>query len=380
MTTSLAILERLIAFETVSGRSNRDMMDYIADFLSARQFRVHRIPNPAHDKTGLYAQIGPAVAGGVLLSAHCDVVPVAGQHWTKPPFRLTEEGGRLFGRGTTDMKGFLAEMLMAADAASRVSGALKEPLKLLVSYDEEIGCVGIAQMQDQLKPLLGQPRLAIVGEPTEMQVAIGHKGKRAYMARITGQTGHSALAPRFVSALQVAVDLVVGLRGLQDQLKQSGARDAGYDVPFSTVHVGKMMSGTALNIVPGEAELVFEFRHLAGDDPDHLERLIRALAQVVAASYEDASEITVACQASYPGLATPADHEAVKAMLAIVGGQTCNVAFGTEAGFLAQMGVPTVVCGPGSMEDQGHKADESIARDQLRCCADMLTAVVRSLQ
>lgn len=384
MTISLDVLEQLIAFESVAGRSNLEIIAYIEDFLTCRQFRVHRVMDPVEEKAGLYAEIGPCVDGGVLLSAHCDVVPVTGQTWTKPPFQLTQDGGFLFGRGTTDMKGFLAEMLAVADAASHIAQhtaqSLKEPLKLLISYDEEIGCVGIARMQDRLKPLLGRPRYAIVGEPTEMQVAIGHKGKRSYAAQVTGQTGHSALAPNFVSALQVAVDFVVQLRGLQDDLIQNGARDTGYDIPFSTIHVGKMNSGTALNIVPGSADVLLEFRHLATDDPDHLEDMIRAAAKRATDAYRGASAITLDRQASYPGLATPPHDPAVKAVLNMVGGQTCKVAFGTEAGFFDQLGIPTVVCGPGSMSDQGHKADECISRDQLHQCAQMLLSVLASLQ
>ena len=177
MTLSLEILDRLIAFNTVSNRSNLDLVSYVEDFLRARQFRVHRIPDLTQEKAGLYAEIGPQADGGILLSAHSDVVPVEGQAWSRAPFQLTRDGDRLFGRGTTDMKGFLAEMLGVADLAS--GKTLKAPLKLLISYDEEIGCVGIGRMKDRLKPLLGRPEMAIVGEPTEMQVAVGHKGKRS---------------------------------------------------------------------------------------------------------------------------------------------------------------------------------------------------------
>lgn len=378
MTLSLDILDRLIAFDTVSNRSNLDLIFYVEDFLRARQFRVHRIPDLTEEKAGLYAEIGPQTGGGLLLSAHSDVVPVEGQVWSRAPFQLTRDGDRLFGRGTTDMKGFLAEMLAIADLAS--GKTLKAPLKLLISYDEEIGCVGIGRMKDRLKPLLGRPELAIVGEPTEMQVAVGHKGKRAYKAQITGQAGHSALAPRFVSALHIAVDYVAALRALQDGLEQNGSRDDSYDVPYSTIHVGRMRSGSALNIVPDSAEMLFEFRHLAEDNPDCLAHRITEAADAVIAPYAQPASIKLRPLAAYPGLATPLTSGAVTSVLNWSGGQTCQVAFGTEAGFLSDLGFPTVVCGPGSMADQGHKPDEYISRTQLIKCSQMLVKAVGQLQ
>ncbi len=377
MTLSLDILERLVAFNTVSARSNLDLIDYIEAFLASRSFRVCRIPDPVEAKAGLFAEIGPGVDGGILLSAHSDVVPTEGQNWTKPPFKLTKEKNRFFGRGTTDMKGFLAEMLAIADTVQE--NELKAPLKLLISYDEEVGCVGLVRMHDRLKPLLGCPRLAIVGEPTEMQVAIGHKGKRAYRSNITGQAGHSALAPQFVSALQVAVDYVVVLRQLQDDLRQKGARDANYDIPFSTIHIGKLNSGTTLNIVPDSAELVFEFRHLPEDNPALLEQQIEQSAQAVASNYSGAAEIDLCSLAAYPSLQISETHPAVVSAQAWSGGKTCKVAFGTEAGFLSDLGMPTVVIGPGSMAGQGHKADEYVSQDELVACSKMLKRAVGEL-
>ena len=377
MTLSLEILDRLITFNTVSNRSNLDLISYVEDFLRARQFRVHRIPDLSEEKAGLYAEIGPQTDGGILLSAHSDVVPVEGQVWGRAPFQLTRDGDRLFGRGTTDMKGFLAEMLGVADLVS--AKTLKAPLKLLISYDEEIGCVGIDRMKERLKPLLGRPEMAIVGEPTEMQVAVGHKGKRAYKAQITGQAGHSALAPRFVSALHIAVDYVAALRALQDGLEQNGSRDDSYDVPYSTIHVGRMRSGSALNIVPDSAEMLFEFRHLAEDEPDCLAHRITEAANAVTAHYAQVANIELHSLAAYPGLAIPLTNAAVTLARKWSGGQTCKVAFGTEAGFLSNLGIPTVVCGPGSMADQGHKPDEYISQTQLIKCSQMLVNAVGQL-
>lgn len=378
MSLSLDILDRLIAFDTVSDRSNLDLIAYVEDFLTSRGFRVRLIRDPHEPKAGLYADIGPEVEGGLLLSAHCDVVPVSGQNWTRSPFRLTQEGELLFGRGTTDMKGFLAEMLAIADQASRRK--LKEPLKLVVSYDEEVGCVGIARMQNRLEPFLACPRLAIVGEPTDMQVAVCHKGKRSYRARISGQAGHSALAPRFVSALQVSVDFVLALRALQDDLRNAGARNSDYDIPYSTIHVGLLNSGASLNIVPDTAEALFEFRHLVEDDPDVLEGRIRSVKDEIVAQYRGRSEIKLKSLAAYPGLQISPEHEAVTLVQGWAGSGICNVAFGTEAGFFTGLGIPTVVCGPGSMSGQGHKADEYVSRGQLIACARMLERALETLQ
>lgn len=378
MTATCDILERLIGFDTVSARTNLPLVDHVQAFLADRGFRVTQLADPAGDKAGLYAEIGPSGAGGVLLSAHSDVVPVEGQEWRHEPFRLHREGTRLYGRGTTDMKGFVAAMMNMADAAARVP--LREPLKLLLSYDEEIGCVGIARMMDRLTPLLGQPRMAIVGEPTEMQVATGHKGKRAYHARISGQAGHSALAPRFVNALNVAADFMQALKTLQQELERTGPQDPAYDVPYSTVHVGMLSGGRAVNIVPDLAEMTFEVRHLPGDDPDDLDRRIEAAAARVCAPYGSGAQISLEQLAGYPGLATPDDAAVVRRMQALAGTGQTKVAFGTEAGFFDAIGIPTVVCGPGSMAAQGHKADEYIETDQLDRCDAVLARLLDQMR
>ena len=377
MTTSLDILDRLISFDTVSHRSNIGLIEYVEDHLRARNFRLHRIRDSKQDKAGLYAAIGPQIEGGILLSAHSDVVPVDQQVWSKPPFQLTREGDRLFGRGTTDMKGFLSEMLALADLAQNMP--LRAPLKLLISYDEEIGCVGMRHMQNHLPPILGKPELAIVGEPTEMQVAIGHKGKRAYHVDVTGQSGHSALAPKFASALHLAVDFVKELRALQTEITQVGHRDEHYAIPYSTIHVGTLHSGSALNIVPDKAVLKIEIRHLVEDDPNVIEKRFQQIAETLMSPYPDIAEIQLHCEASYPGLAIPVHEAAITLAQNWSGETTSKVAFGTEAGFLSELGVPTVVCGPGSMTYQGHKPDEYISLKQLSKCSIMLERALQYL-
>lgn len=377
MTGTYDILERLIAFDTVSAQSNLALIDYVQDFLAQRGFRITRISDPETPKAGLYAEIGPDGAG-VLLSGHTDVVPVVGQTWTRDPFRLTVEGDKLFGRGTTDMKGFVAAMLTVADVASRAD--LNEPLKLVLSYDEEIGCVGIARMMDRLAPLLGKPRLAIVGEPTQMRVAIGHKGKQAYRATITGEAGHSAMAPRFVNALNVAAEFVTALTLLQTDLAREGTQDPDYEIPYSTVHVGTLSGGHALNIVPDHAEMTFEVRHLPADNPAEIADQISQIAERIIRRYGPPAQIDIAPISTYPGLATPRRSPVVDTMLQLAGTDTTKVAFGTEAGFFDGLGIPTIVCGPGSMAGQGHKADEFLLVSEMRACDALLARLLQTMQ
>ena len=376
---TLGVLERLVAFNTVSARPNADIVAYIEGYLRDRGARITRIAQG--DKAGLYAEIGPP-GPGVLLSGHTDVVPVAGQDWTRAPFALTRDGNRLYGRGTTDMKGYLASMLAAADMASR--GPLAAPLKLVFSYDEEVGCVGIQQMMDRLAPLMGTPRAAFVGEPTEMQVAIGHKGKAAFTAICRGQSGHSSLAPDFVNALHLAADFVTALRDVQDAQRQGGARDPAYDIPYSTVHVGTLEGGRALNVVPDRADLNFEIRHLPGDDPAALLARIRLAADTVSARYRtqwDGARIEIDEINGYPGLDIAPEDPVVATALALAEtNRTTKMAFGTEAGVFAGQGIATVVCGPGSMAGQGHKPDEFITLDQLAACHRMMARIVADLR
>ncbi len=375
--TTLEILDRLIAFDTVSAKSNLGIIAYIEDFLTIRGFRVTRVPSPCRQKAGLFAAIGPE-GPGVMLSAHTDVVPVEGQVWTRDPFRLTQVGDRYYGRGTTDMKGYLAAMLSAADRASRMD--LAEPLKLAISYDEEVGCVGIRQMLDALEPAIGLPRAAFVGEPTEMQVAVGHKGKAALRATCYGQAGHSALAPMFVNALHLAGDFSAGLRRLQADLAANGRRDEAYGVPYSTVHIGTIHGGTALNIVPDKAEMVFEYRHLASDPAGMIEARIRQAAETAAEPFREQypdARIEVEQYNAYPGLdVAEGAPVVVLAQKLAQTNSTTKVAFGTEAGYFAGIGIPTVVCGPGSMEGQGHKADEYVTLAQLQACEAMLSRIL----
>ncbi len=380
MTRTLEILDTLIGFDTVSAKSNLDLAAWVDGFLRHCGFNVWLVPSPSGEKAGLYAERGPA-GDGVLLSGHTDVVPVEGQDWSRDPFRLTREGDRVYGRGTTDMKGYVASVLALAERAAHAN--LAEPLKIALSYDEEVGCVGIQQMLADLTPLLGRPRACFVGEPTEMQVAVGHKGKAALRAVCHGQSGHSALAPKFVNALHLAGDFMSELRAIQDDLAQNGARDEAYSVPYSSVHVGRLMGGMALNIVPDRAELTFEYRHLPADNAEDILARIQSAAVHVGETYSafwEGARIEVEQTNAYPGLdVSDASPVIGYAKSLAQRNHTTKVAFGTEAGFFDRLGIPTVVCGPGSMEGQGHKPDEYLSLDQLAACDAMMDRILIDL-
>jgi acetylornithine deacetylase len=376
------ILERLLAFDTVSSRPNIALMDYVKGLLEGAGIAVVLVPDAGGGKANLYATTGPEGVGGVMLSGHTDVVPVEGQAWTKPPFALTEAEGRIYGRGAADMKGFVACAVAAMLEAS--SRPLRVPLHLALSYDEEIGCMGVRSVIDMLEAASVRPRFCIVGEPTGMQVATGHKGKVALRATCVGREGHSALAPLALNALHLAGDFLAAVRGLQAEVAATGPRDGDYDVPYSTLHVGKMSGGVQVNIVPNHAVLDFEIRSLAGEDVAGLIARLEAAAEgIVAPLRGEFPEAAIKVERlwDYPGLGTPSDAGVVNFVKGLTGANgTIKVAFGTEGGLFDQrLGIPTVICGPGSMA-QGHKPDEFVTVEQLERCEAMLGALIGRLE
>jgi len=379
---TLEYLRVLLGFASVTRGPNLDLIEWVRRLLAAHDIACTVIRDETSTKANLHAWVGPAEAGGIMLSGHTDVVPAEGQEWTVPPYAATERDGRVYGRGAADMKGFLACALAALIRAK--DAGLRRPLHLALSYDEEIGCVGVRRMLDVLAASPVRPALCIVGEPTAMDVALGHKGKMALRAVCTGRAGHSALAPRALSAIHLACDFVGDLRRLQAEWEESGARDPAYDIPYSTVHVGCMHGGTALNIVPDRCTLDLEIRHLPDDDPEALlERLAEQAGRIGAAHRERFPEADIALETvnAYPGLDTAPDSEAVRFVQALLPREArrFKVAFGTEGGLYRQaLGVPVVVCGPGSM-DQGHKPDEYVSLDQLAACDDFLRRLVATL-
>ena len=376
------IFEQLMRHDTVSARPNMQLMHWIKARLEDAGITVTLIPDAEGQKANLYATVGPEGQGGVMLSGHTDVVPVEGQAWTKPPFALTEEDGRYYGRGAADMKGFCA---LAIDAMLKAAKRpLKVPLHLALSYDEEIGCMGVRSLVAMLEKAPVKPRFCIVGEPTNMQVATGHKGKIALRATCIGREGHSALAPLALNALHLAADFMGEVRALQAQVAAEGPFDGDYDVAYSTIHVGKMQGGVQVNIVPNTATLDFEIRSLAEHDPETLILSLRAAADRITAPLKAAfpeAEIRVERLWDYPGLGTPSDAQVVNFVKSLTGANgTIKVAFGTEGGLFSQrLGIPTVICGPGSMA-QGHNPDEFVTVEQMARCEAMLEALLARLE
>jgi len=378
---TLEILDRLIAFDTVSHRSNLDLISYVGELLSDAGVEITLIKNKVGTKANLYATIGPKDKAGVLLSGHTDVVPVEGQNWTVPPFALTQKDGRLYGRGTADMKGFLASALSCALSASHKP--LKTPLHLALSYDEEIGCIGVRSLIDMLKDAPFRPLFCIVGEPTGMAIATGHKGKMALHADCIGKEAHSALAPTGLNAIHLAADFIAELRDIQAEIVKNGAEDADYDVPYTTVHVGKINGGLVVNIVPNLCTLDFEIRNIAQDDPALILAQMRNAADKItemARTLAPEAAININTAFTYPGLNTPTDAQVVLFVKSLTGANgTIKVAFGTEGGlFDRELDIPTVICGPGSMA-QGHKPDEYVSLDQLDKCDAALSVLIDRL-
>jgi acetylornithine deacetylase len=377
---SAEILERLIGFPTVSRDPNWDLIGFVREFLAARGVESRIYPDATGHKANLYACIGPNDRGGVLLSGHSDVVPVDGQSWSSDPFALRERAGRLFARGAADMKGFIACALRAADLAA--NRKLHLPLQLAFSYDEEIGCVGVRSLIDDMVGWAHLPRFCIVGEPTLLRTAIGHKGKTGMSVACHGRAAHSARPAGGLNAIYLATDFIDRVRARQAEIERSGARDDSYEVPYTTLHVGVIHGGRALNIVPDECELEVEFRNLAADDPAALVDALRAdAAAVVSSRHGDPDAgISVAVDNAYPGLDTSPEADVVAFVAALTGNREClKVGFGTEGGlFSARLGIPSVVCGPGSIE-QAHKPDEFVETDQLARCDRMMEALLERL-
>lgn len=381
MVQSISILEKLISFPTVSKDSNLALIDFVQTFLRQREIQSSVVYNEDKTKANLWATIGPSDIGGVALSAHTDVVPVVGQNWSADPFVMLRRNGNLYGRGTADMKGFIACCL--AMAARVDQSKLKSPIHLAFSYDEEIGCIGVRRLLDMLKTLPFRPRFCIVGEPTMLQVVTAHKGKLGFRVTAHGLEAHSSLAPIGVNAIYMVCDLIAEIRRIQDDLAQHGARDGDYEVAYTTLHVGKMAGGEVMNIVPNLASFDFEIRYLPQDDQHAIVARIKQSAIDVAKRYQnvfaDARFVFAELQ-SYPALDTPVDSEVVNFVRTLTGGNsTGKITFGTEGGlFQKELGIPAVVCGPGNIA-VAHKPDEYVSEQQMALCDAMLDKLVDRL-
>ena len=367
------LLARLVRFDTTSHKSNLPLVRFVEDYLAQHGIASQLVASADGAKASLYATIGPAAVPGVALSGHTDVVPVDGQSWTSDPFVLAERDGRFYGRGTADMKGFLACVLAAVpDLLGR---QLAIPVHIAFSYDEEIGCLGVRPLIAELGRRFVKPRLVIVGEPTSMCVVDAHKGPIRWHIDIQGRAAHSSMAPLGVNAISVAGKLIAELARIEEELK-AAPRDDRFDPPYATLQITRIDGGTATNIVPVSCRLDFDVRALPGVDIHAIDRRLRAFAsECIGEMRRVAPEagIGIAITNEVPPFAAGNDSEAVALALHLAGqNETHAVSYATEAGLFQAAGSPAVVIGPGDIA-QAHAADEWIAKDQLGKCMGFLT-------
>ena len=368
------VLRDFIAHPTVSADSNLAMIADIAERLGDVGARVDLQASPDGRKANLFATLGPDAPGGLVLSGHSDVVPVEDQDWSSDPFRMVETDGRVYGRGTCDMKGFIAAVIAKAPDFAALS--LNKPLHFAFTYDEEVGCVGAQALASWLKDHDVRPRLAIIGEPTMMTVIEGHKGCCEYTTRFHGLAGHGSAPDRGVNAVEYAVRYVARLLELGEALKARTPEGSPFDPPWTTINTGSLTEGIAHNVIPEEAEVEWEFRPVQSSDftfvKAEIEDYVRSVLLPAMRKVSATAQITTRIIGEVAGLEPATENEARDILLELTGANRTDVVpFGTEAGIFASLGMSTVVCGPGSIE-QAHKPDEYLALDQLRSCLDML--------
>lgn len=375
---AIALIKRLIAFPTISADGNAELIDFAVAHLAPLGFRIQRFDDPTEPKANLLASIGPVEVPGLLLSGHSDVVPVAGQAWSGDPFEPWVADGRLYGRGACDMKGFLGLLLAAAPKMAAAS--LSRPIHLAFSYDEEVGCAGVRSLIDHLAQMPVPPAVCLVGEPTEMRVTNGHKGICTLKTRVRGRPAHSSDPAAGVSAAAAAARLVCFLEDDRPRIARE-THDPAFAPPHMTLNIGRVAAGEALNIIAEHAVIDWEMRPVPGADPKQVVNRLTAYAeahllpQMRAVAPEAAIETDILADA--PPLSPQDDNPAEKLIQRLIASnETQRVAFATEAGlFQHQAGVPTVVCGPGSI-DQAHKADEYVELAQLDAAADLIDRLI----
>lgn len=378
--TVTELLAALVAFDTTSAKSNLPLIAFVEDYLKGHGIASTRVPSPDRAKADLFATIGPKGDGGIGLSGHSDCVPVEGQNWTSDPFTLTERDGKLYGRGTCDMKGFIACTLAAVPALK--ARALKQPLHIIVSYDEEVGCTGVRPLIARFGKDLPRPRAVIVGEPTNMAVIDAHKRIDSYRTRVTGREAHSSMPGLGVNAIAGAAALIGELGRIGDGIAARD-RDERFEPPYSTVAVGTIEGGTAHNIVPKNCEFHWQVRSLPAAEPGEVPRDLAAFAETqllpkMRRVTEEAA-IDTANEGSVPAFVAAPGSEAVALALALTGSdRTGAVSYTTEAGLFEAAGVPAVICGPGNIA-QAHAADEYVSIAQLEACLAFLDGLADKL-
>ncbi|WP_029031576.1 acetylornithine deacetylase [Salinarimonas rosea] len=363
----LEMLERLVGFDTESQKSNLPLIDFAQDWLAAHGVEAIRLPNAAGDKAALVATIGPRVDGGIVLSGHTDVVPVAGQAWSSDPYRLRVADGRAYGRGATDMKGF--DALVLALVPHFVAADLARPIHIVLSYDEETTCLGVVDAIAAFGRALPRPAAVIVGEPTGLEVADAHKGVAMCETRVTGTEAHSSRITEGASAVMAAGALVARLNALGDRLIGDGDPTGRFDPPFSTLHVATIAGGSARNILARVCDIGWEIRYIPGVDMGALQAEVEALSRAVEEErltrWGPFGTISNVWSVDVPGLAPEPGSEAERLALRIGRrNRPVTVSYGSEAGRFQGAGLPTVLCGPGDIA-RAHKADEYITLDEL---------------
>lgn len=376
------MLARLVAFDTTSRHSNLALIEFVEGWLRDLGVTSHRVLNEDGTKSNLYATIGPDVPGGVVLSGHSDVVPVDGQPWTSDPWTLTERGGRLYGRGTCDMKAFIALALAAAPDFARAG--LKRPVHLAISYDEEVGCLGAPSMIAELVRHLPMPEAVIVGEPTNMKVVTGHKGISSWWVTVTGHEAHSSLTHLGLSANMLAIELMHDLARLADDLARAADPHSPYMPPHSTLTIGQINGGTAVNILARECRFVFDLRTIAGEDADAIIapflKRAAAMDRAIAGRFPGAG-VVVERRSSTPAMGSAADGPAARLARRLAGanGPPQVAAYAAEGGQFQQAGYDVVICGPGSIE-QAHQPDEFIELTQIDRGAALMARLIEEMQ
>ncbi|TQS73899.1 acetylornithine deacetylase [Rhodobacteraceae bacterium] len=372
-----AVLGDLIAFESVSSNSNLDIIDYIARHLKAAGARVDILRDPTGKKANIWASIGPEGDGGLVLSGHSDVVPVTDQDWSHDPFHMHEADGRLYGRGSCDMKGFIACCLTKAEDLARI--ATTRPIHFAFTHDEEVGCLGARALVETLHERGIRPALCLIGEPTQMQVIEGNKGCCEYTVTFHGQEGHSSAPERGVNAVEYAARYIARLLELREDLKARAPEDGRFDPPWTTLNVGQLHGGVAHNVIANHAVLDWEFRPINAQDMAYVktqvaEHVARLLPQMQAVM-PDAS-ISTQTIGEVAGLEPMPENTARDLMFQLTGQNTATcVPFSTEAGLFQQLGTDVVICGPGSIE-QAHKPDEFVSLEQMEQCLEMFDRLI----
>lgn len=380
--TAISELRELIAFDTTSRRSNLELIAHVEAKLAALGPVCERIPNADGTKSNLHARFGPAVDGGVVLSGHTDVVPVDGQPWTSDPWVLTDKGdGRLYGRGTCDMKGFSACILALAPQLAKAD--LKKPVHIALSYDEEVGCLGAPAMIRQIMAGPVKPAIVIVGEPTDMKVVTAHKGLFSMTVKIRGREAHSSLVKDGACAVTHAVPLMQYLVDEAARLEAAAPADSPFDPPYGTLTIGEVKGGTALNILALDCEFGTLMRPAPWDKPREIEAGLRAKAAEIEAQMRKSApeaRIDIAIRSNVPAFAPEQDGAAERLARQLTGDNSTRVvSYGTEAGQFQAAGLSVVVCGPGSIS-QAHQPDEFVAVNQLEECCVFLERLVRFME